>query len=83
MRKAKRRAWWLLPNARPWNTEEEYRRQLERHRKTTKHYPCGICGNPRRWIKKITRQERISAEVGKAVTEVLGRVQGMRDESQR
>lgn len=47
---AKRRAWAFQSD--DW----------QRMRKVTQHYPCVLCGNPRRWFGEVTRQEKRERE---------------------
>jgi hypothetical protein len=39
---------------------------------TPKHYPCVLCGNPRRWFKKKTVQEERADEIVSAQLAEIG-----------
>lgn len=36
---------------------------------THKHYPCAMCGNPRRWFGEITTKEKVADEWASAQLE--------------
>jgi hypothetical protein len=41
-----------------FNAEEFYQKQMRKHRKTTKGCSQYCCGNPRKWFKEKTNQEK-------------------------
>lgn len=50
---------WTKLDINRWG-EDHRAFQLGRYRKLRKHYPCWMCGNPRRWFGEKTRQEKIA-----------------------
>ena len=50
---------WTKLDSIKWG-EDHRTYQLGRYRKLRKHYPCWMCGNPRKWFGDKTRQEKIA-----------------------